>query len=96
MTSLREYLESLPEDQILRIQQPLQLDYNPTALVLELEKRQQYPAVWVEDPQGFDMPVVMNLFADRQRIAWMVERIVHLSSMSIGWMRKNTPFPQSS
>lgn len=71
MTSLRSFLDSLPDDDILRIEAPLDLDYTPTALVLELEKRQQFPLLRIEQPQGFGMPVVANLFADRGRIARM-------------------------
>lgn len=71
MTSLRAFLDSLPPDQFLRIDQPLDLDYIPTAMVLELEKRQNFPILYIEQPQGFDIPVVVNLFADRQRLARM-------------------------
>ena len=72
MTSLRTFLDSLSDQYILRLTEPLDLDYTPTALVLELEKRQQFPMLYIEQPQGFDMPVVVNLFADRQRIAQMI------------------------
>jgi UbiD family decarboxylase len=68
---LRTFLDSLPESDILRLTEPLDLDYTPTALVVELEKRKQFPVIYVEQPQGFDMPVVANLFADRRRIARM-------------------------
>lgn len=71
MTSLRAFLESIPEAQILRVTEPLALDYTPTAVVLELEKKQQFPVLWLEQTEGFDMPVVSNLFADRRRIAQM-------------------------
>jgi len=69
MTSLRTFLDSLPENELLRIEAPLDLDYTPTALVIELEKRKQFPVLTIEQPAGFDMPVVANLFADRSRIA---------------------------
>jgi UbiD family decarboxylase len=36
-----------------------------------MEKRQRAPVIWLEQPKGFDMPVVSNLFADRGRIARM-------------------------
>ncbi len=72
MTSLRTFLDSLPDNEILRIKEPLNLDYTPTAMVLELEKHQKFPLVYMEQAQGFDMPVVANLFADRNRIARMV------------------------
>jgi 2,5-furandicarboxylate decarboxylase 1 len=72
MTSLREFLNLLPEDEFLRVTEPLDLDFTPTALVLELEKQRKFPIVHLEQPQGFDMPVAINLFADRDRIARMV------------------------
>ena len=71
MTSLRDFLASLPEDQFLTLEQPLALDYTPTALVLELEKQGRFPVLNIQQPQGFDMPVIANLFADRGRIAKM-------------------------
>ncbi len=69
MTSLRAYLDSLNPDEILRVTEPVDLDYLPTALVLELERRKKFPVLYLEQPQGFDMPVVANIFADRGRIA---------------------------
>ncbi|RME84116.1 MAG: UbiD family decarboxylase [Caldilineae bacterium] len=72
MTSLRAFLETLPDRDVFRIRRPLPLDYVPTALVLELEKREKHPVLYIEQPEGFDMPVVANLFADRRRIARMI------------------------
>jgi len=69
--SLRTFLAGLPEDEILRISEPLDLDYLPTALILELEKQRRTPVVMIEHPNGFDGPVVANLFASRDRIARM-------------------------
>jgi 2,5-furandicarboxylate decarboxylase 1 len=69
--SLRGYLASLADADIVRITEPTDIDYRPTALVLELEKRQQTPVVVIERPIGFDMPIVTNLFASRDRIARM-------------------------
>ncbi len=69
MASLRTFLESLTEEETLRFEEPLELDYTPTALALELEKEQKFPLLWFEKPNGFDMPVVANIFADRDRIA---------------------------
>ncbi|MCG3211949.1 MAG: 3-octaprenyl-4-hydroxybenzoate carboxy-lyase [Anaerolineae bacterium] len=71
MTSLRAFLDSLPDDEFLRISEPIDLDHLPTALVLALEKQRTFPVVVIEQPQGFDMPVIVNLFADRDRIARM-------------------------
>ncbi|HEY7676280.1 MAG TPA: UbiD family decarboxylase [Candidatus Methylomirabilis sp.] len=71
MPSLSDFLDRLPPDEVLRIPEPVPLDYHPTALVLELERRRQFPVVLIERPAGFDMPVVANLFADRVRLARM-------------------------
>ncbi len=68
MPSLRTFLESLPESEILTVREPVDLDYSGTALVLELEKRKRFPVVRFENPRDFDMPVVMNLFSDRRRL----------------------------
>lgn len=70
--SLRTFLAELPEDEFFRISEPIELDFLPTALVLELEKRRRTPVVMIERPKGFDVPVVANLFASRARIARMV------------------------
>lgn len=71
MPSLRTFLDELAPDEILRVDEPLPLDYTPTALVMELEKRQEFPVLFLSQPSGSAMPVVANLFASRQRIARM-------------------------
>ena len=43
--SLRSFLAELPEEEIVRIADPMELDYLPTALILELEKRRRTPVV---------------------------------------------------
>jgi UbiD family decarboxylase len=69
--SLRSFLAALPEEEVLRITDPIDLDFLPTALVLELEKRHQDPVVIIERPKDCSFPVVTNLFASRDRIARM-------------------------
>ena len=70
--SLRGFLASCQPHEILRIPGATNVDYGPTALVLELEARGRAPIVLIENPTGFDMPVVSNLFGCRERIARMV------------------------
>jgi UbiD family decarboxylase len=70
--SLRSYLDALPESEILRVTEPIDLDFRPTALVLELEKQGRSPVVLIERPRGYETTVVTNLFASRDRIARMV------------------------
>lgn len=71
MPSLADFLKQLEPHEVMEVVDPVDLDYVPTALVLELERRQRFPVLWMERPKGFDMPVVANLFADRARIARM-------------------------
>ncbi len=86
MSSLRQFLDSLPEEDVLRIDEPTALDYVPTALVLELEKRQQFPVVTIEKPLGFDMPVVANLFGSRERIA-RIAGATSAAGFNDAWLR---------
>ncbi|MCC6949709.1 MAG: UbiD family decarboxylase [Bradyrhizobiaceae bacterium] len=67
MASLQQFLDSLPADQVFRIRSPI--DYVPTAVVMELEKQGRSPVIIVEPEQPGGMPVVINLFGDRSRIA---------------------------
>ena len=69
MPSLRTFLDELAEHDTLRISEPIDLDYFATALVLELEELNQFPVILIENPKGYHMPVVANLFATRERIA---------------------------
>jgi 2,5-furandicarboxylate decarboxylase 1 len=71
MMALRGFLDTLPEHEVLRLADPVELDYRPTALVLELERRGRTPVLWIERPTDGQVPVVANLFADRGRIARM-------------------------
>lgn len=70
--SLRTWLAALPERDLLRVSEPVDLDYYPTALVLELERQGRSPVVWFDAPTGFRGPVITNLFGCRDRIAAMV------------------------
>jgi len=72
MSNLKDFIDALPASETLVIPDPIHLDFAPTALVLELEAQKRFPVVIVEHPQGFDGPVVSNLFSDRSRIARMV------------------------
>ncbi|RAI44495.1 UbiD family decarboxylase [Rhodoplanes roseus] len=72
MPSLSDFLKELPDGEKLVISGPTDLDFLPTALVLELEAQKRFPVVMIERPEGFEAPVVTNLFSDRARIAGMV------------------------
>jgi len=66
--SLRTFLDALPAGELLRVPGLAELDYVKTALVLDLDARKRTPVVLFEPPAG-GVPVVTNIFADRDRIA---------------------------
>jgi 2,5-furandicarboxylate decarboxylase 1 len=82
MMSLQECLQSkvLNEQDVIVIRDEAEIDFVPTALVLELEKAHSYPVVIIQNPRGYDIPVVCNLFASRERVARLLgahEQPVH-------------------
>jgi UbiD family decarboxylase len=72
MSDLRTFLRDLETnapDEIWRIKDEVDGDYDITALVMELERRGQYPVLFFERVRGSRFPLVTNIFADRRRFA---------------------------
>ena len=72
---LRTFLDFLHAEHPLdlwQLDEPVALEHEMTALALELERQKRYPALLFKHVNGYDIPVVSNLFASRQRIAWML------------------------
>ena len=69
MASLRSFLDALPDEEILVVDEEVDLDYSPTALVLALEEAKSFPVVRFNRPKGYDVPVIANIFSSRDRIA---------------------------
>jgi UbiD family decarboxylase len=70
--NLRAFLETLETkapDQVRRVSAEVDPDYEPTALVMELERRGERPVLWLDRVRGSRFPVVTNVFADRRRFA---------------------------
>ncbi|KAA3644743.1 MAG: UbiD family decarboxylase [Chloroflexi bacterium] len=70
--SFREYLDDLraqgPEE-LWEIDQSVPLEYEMTAYAMELERQQYPPALLFNSVDGFDNPVVCNLFSSKKRLA---------------------------
>jgi len=69
---LRGYLEKLKEnypDEIATVDSPVSIEFDMTAYAIELERKQRYPILFFKNVDGFDYPVVANIFASRHRIA---------------------------
>lgn len=57
-------------DHILTFSETLPLDYTATALTMEMDRQGHMPILYFEKLDGYDMPLVANLYASREHIAW--------------------------
>lgn len=73
--SLRGYLEFLETEfpsELLRIKVPVKREFDMTTTVFELEKAGRDPTLIFENVEGFDMPVVTNIAANRRVLAGLL------------------------
>jgi UbiD family decarboxylase len=63
-------LEAADPAAIVRIREPVDLDYDATAIALEFAKHGRSPALLFERVRGSKFPVLMNLFGSRARYAF--------------------------
>jgi len=69
---LRSFLSDLEASEpecILRINERVNLDYDVTALAMELERLGHSPVIWLDKVGDYSFPVVTNLFGSRRRYA---------------------------
>ncbi len=69
LRSFLEYLEAANPDGILRIPESVGIDFDVTAVTMELENRGRAPVILFEKVGTSPFPVVANLFGDRRRYA---------------------------
>ena len=67
-----EFEASYPQD-VVRVGEPVDLEYQMMALVLEYERRGRFPIIIFENVQGHGMPVVCNVMAGRPTLAKALE-----------------------
>jgi UbiD family decarboxylase len=70
--SLRGFLQMVEleyPDELLRIREPIHPRFDMTAIVFELERSGKSPVVLLERVDGYDMPVVTNIAANRRLLA---------------------------
>jgi UbiD family decarboxylase len=79
-------LEAKSPDQIWRVRDEIDGDYDIAALLWELERRGERPVVWCERVRGARFPLVTNLFADRRRYAAALG--VPLEALAEEWLRR--------
>jgi UbiD family decarboxylase len=56
--------------EVVHVTEPVALEYEPMALVLEYERRRRFPVIVLEHVRGFDMPIVCNVVASRRALAF--------------------------
>jgi 2,5-furandicarboxylate decarboxylase 1 len=69
LRSSLEKFEQLFPLEVLRIDRELNPEYEPTAVIMELERDGRYPVVFFENIRGSAFPVVANVLPTRQRLA---------------------------
>ena len=65
---VQDFETAFPQD-VIRISDPISLEYQIMALVLEYERRRRFPLLIFENIQGHKIPVVCNVMAGRRYLA---------------------------
>ncbi len=66
---LHAFETRFPEE-VLIISDELDLKYEPTAIIMELDRQKRYPLVYFKNIAGAQFPVVANTLATRHRLAF--------------------------
>jgi UbiD family decarboxylase len=67
--SFLKEMEETREGGFIRIPKEVDTRYEVSAIVTKLEEARQIPILFFEGVRGYDMPVVVNCYADRGRLA---------------------------
>ncbi len=57
-------------DEVVRIAEPVSIEHDVMAVVLEYERRRRYPILLFERVLGYDMPIIANVVASRRALAF--------------------------
>jgi UbiD family decarboxylase len=71
--SLRAFVaawEAASPHEVVRVSDPVSLDYDVMALVLEYERRRRYPILFFDKPGASDIPIIANVVASRAALAF--------------------------
>ncbi len=64
-----EYAEACPGE-VVHVTEPVSIEHDVMALVLEYERRRRYPILIFERVDGYDIPIVANVVASRRALAF--------------------------
>ncbi len=65
---VKQYQDAFPGE-VVRVTEPVSLEYDIQAILIELERRRRFPIVFFENIQGRDIPIVCNVYASRRGFA---------------------------
>src|SRR5699024_7306271 len=81
---LREFLTFLEQQgELKRIKQPID-PYLEMTEIADRVLRQEGPALLFENPKGYTMPVLCNLFGTKKRVALALGKQDHLALREVG------------
>ena len=63
-------LERAHPGEVVRISDPVDIEYDVMAVVLEYERRRRFPVLLFEKVHGHDIPIVANVVASRRALAF--------------------------
>jgi len=84
---LEAYAEAHPGE-VVRVVEPVSLDHDVMALVLEYERRRRYPVLFFEKVVGADIPIVCNVVASRRALGFALG--VTESALPVEYARRLT------
>jgi UbiD family decarboxylase len=66
---IADYERAFPGE-VIRITEPVGIEHDVMAVVLEYERRRRWPILLFEQVRGFDIPIVANVVASRRALAF--------------------------
>src|SRR5437588_6973557 len=74
--SLRHFVaayEAACPQEVVRVHEPVSLEHDVMAVVLEYERRRRYPILLFETVTGSDIPIIANAVASRRALAFALD-----------------------
>src|SRR5215468_4953594 len=72
--------------EVVRVREPVSIEHDIMAVVLEYERRRRYPIIAFEQVADHDMPVVCNVVAGREALAFALG--VDPSGLAVEYARR--------
>ena len=87
LRSFLDFLRREHPEEILEIKDQVDLEYDMTTYVMELERQSKFPLLFFQDVKGYPYPVVVNTFASRRRIGYGIG--LEEKELIVGWKARS-------